>query len=120
EFDEEEYEELYGDVNISLKDIEPADKEKVNKEMNVAGQIYYIGKKKKKEKIRGLSSKWKRNSLPLNSLYSLTFKIYDCHNEVACLMLGSMTPELQRQFENYSPYGMLQELKSNFEKEAGV
>ncbi|GJX71637.1 retrotransposon protein, putative, ty1-copia subclass [Tanacetum coccineum] len=30
--------------------------------------------------------------------------IYDAHNEVACLMLGSMTPELHRQFENYSPY----------------
>ncbi|GKA81659.1 hypothetical protein Tco_0788351, partial [Tanacetum coccineum] len=47
-------------------------------------------------------------------------KIYDVHNEVACLMLGSMTPELQRQFENYSPYDMLQELKSMFEKQAGV
>ncbi|GJX81599.1 hypothetical protein Tco_0331080 [Tanacetum coccineum] len=32
EFDEEEYEELYGDVNISLKDDEPADKEKVDDE----------------------------------------------------------------------------------------
>nr|GEW05705.1 reverse transcriptase domain-containing protein [Tanacetum cinerariifolium] len=30
EFDEEEYEELYGDVNINLKDAEPADKEKGN------------------------------------------------------------------------------------------
>nr|GEW60687.1 hypothetical protein [Tanacetum cinerariifolium] len=30
EFDEEEYKELYGDVNISLKDTEPADKEKGN------------------------------------------------------------------------------------------
>ncbi|GJX64997.1 hypothetical protein Tco_0299340 [Tanacetum coccineum] len=28
EFDEEEYEELYGDVNISLTDVEPTDKEK--------------------------------------------------------------------------------------------
>nr|GEW09360.1 hypothetical protein [Tanacetum cinerariifolium] len=35
-------------------------------------------------------------------------------------MLGSMTPELHRQFENYSPYEMLQELKSMFEKQAGV
>ncbi|GKA33894.1 retrotransposon protein, putative, ty1-copia subclass [Tanacetum coccineum] len=35
-------------------------------------------------------------------------------------MLGSMTPELHRQFENYSPYDMLQELKSMFEKQAGV
>ncbi|GKA63750.1 retrotransposon protein, putative, ty1-copia subclass [Tanacetum coccineum] len=46
--------------------------------------------------------------------------IYDAYNEVACLMLGSMTPELHRQFENYSPYDMLQELKSMFEKQAGV
>ncbi|GKB36453.1 putative reverse transcriptase domain-containing protein, partial [Tanacetum coccineum] len=46
--------------------------------------------------------------------------IYDAHNEVACLMLGSMTPELHRQFENSSPYEMLQELKSMFEKQARV
>ncbi|GKC47158.1 retrovirus-related pol polyprotein from transposon TNT 1-94, partial [Tanacetum coccineum] len=46
--------------------------------------------------------------------------IYDAYNEVACLMLGSMTPELHRQFENYSPYEMLQELKYVFEKQAGV
>ncbi|GJW39185.1 hypothetical protein Tco_0065030 [Tanacetum coccineum] len=45
--------------------------------------------------------------------------LYDAYNEVACLMLGSMTPELHRQFENYSPYDMLQELKSMFEKKAG-
>nr|GEU80112.1 hypothetical protein [Tanacetum cinerariifolium] len=36
EFDEEEYEELYGDVNRSLKDVEPSGKEKVDEEMNVA------------------------------------------------------------------------------------
>ncbi|GJT02856.1 retrotransposon protein, putative, ty1-copia subclass, partial [Tanacetum coccineum] len=36
------------------------------------------------------------------------------------MMLGSMTPELHRQFENYSPYDMLQELKSMFEKQAEV
>nr|GEX76145.1 hypothetical protein [Tanacetum cinerariifolium] len=42
--------------------------------------------------------------------------LYDAYNEVACLMLGSMTPELHRIFENYSPYEMLQELKSMFEK----
>nr|GEY00229.1 hypothetical protein [Tanacetum cinerariifolium] len=35
--------------------------------------------------------------------------VYDAHNEVACLMFGSMTPELHRQFENYAPYEMLQE-----------
>ncbi|GJU40072.1 retrotransposon protein, putative, ty1-copia subclass [Tanacetum coccineum] len=46
--------------------------------------------------------------------------VYDAHNEFACLMLGSMTPELRRQFENSSPYEMLQELKLMFEKQAGV
>ncbi|GJX09298.1 hypothetical protein Tco_0199157 [Tanacetum coccineum] len=35
-------------------------------------------------------------------------------------MLGSMTPELHGQFENYSHYEMLQELKSMFEKQARV
>ncbi|GJR66373.1 hypothetical protein Tco_0012438 [Tanacetum coccineum] len=45
---------------------------------------------------------------------------YDAHNEVACLILGSMTPELQRQLENSSPYEMLQELKFMFEKQVGV
>ncbi|GKA08532.1 retrotransposon protein, putative, ty1-copia subclass [Tanacetum coccineum] len=46
--------------------------------------------------------------------------IYDAYNEVACLMLGSMTLELHRQFKNYSPYEMLQELKSMFEKQDGM
>nr|GFB40732.1 hypothetical protein [Tanacetum cinerariifolium] len=36
---------------------------------------------------------------------------YNAHNEVACLMLRSMTPELHRQFKNYSPYEMLQKLR---------
>ncbi|GKB89818.1 hypothetical protein Tco_0962090, partial [Tanacetum coccineum] len=46
--------------------------------------------------------------------------VYDAYNETACLMLGSMTPELHRQFENYPPYEMLKELKSMFEKQARV
>ncbi|GJS62405.1 retrovirus-related pol polyprotein from transposon TNT 1-94 [Tanacetum coccineum] len=46
--------------------------------------------------------------------------VFDAHNEVACLMLESMTPKLHRQFENSSPYEMLQELKSIFGKQAGV
>ncbi|GJR01658.1 retrotransposon protein, putative, ty1-copia subclass [Tanacetum coccineum] len=41
--------------------------------------------------------------------------IYDAYNEVACLILGSMTPELHRQFENSSPYDMIKELKAMFE-----
>ncbi|GKA15896.1 hypothetical protein Tco_0695643 [Tanacetum coccineum] len=32
---------------------------------------------------------------------------YDAQNEVACLMLGSMSPELQRTFENYKAYDMI-------------
>ncbi|GJR92977.1 retrotransposon protein, putative, ty1-copia subclass [Tanacetum coccineum] len=44
--------------------------------------------------------------------------VYDAYNEVACLILGSMTPELHRQFENSSPYDMIKELKSMFEKQA--
>ncbi|GKF37899.1 hypothetical protein Tco_0114657, partial [Tanacetum coccineum] len=33
--------------------------------------------------------------------------LYDAHTEIACLMLGSMTPELHRQFEiNYNMHNM--------------
>ncbi|GJR39546.1 retrotransposon protein, putative, ty1-copia subclass [Tanacetum coccineum] len=46
--------------------------------------------------------------------------LYDAHTEIACLMLGSMTPELLRQFELYYPLDMIQELRSMFEKQAGV
>ncbi|GKA12917.1 retrotransposon protein, putative, ty1-copia subclass [Tanacetum coccineum] len=46
--------------------------------------------------------------------------VYDAHNDVACLMLGSMTPGLHGQLENSSPYEMLQELKSIFDKQTGV
>nr|GEU65069.1 hypothetical protein [Tanacetum cinerariifolium] len=44
--------------------------------------------------------------------------IYDAYNEVACLILGSMTPELHRQFENSSPYDMIKEIKFMFKKQA--
>ncbi|GJV50511.1 zinc finger, CCHC-type containing protein [Tanacetum coccineum] len=46
--------------------------------------------------------------------------LYDAHTEIACLMLGSMTHELHRQFELHYPYDMIQELRSMFEKQAGV
>nr|GEU98133.1 retrotransposon protein, putative, Ty1-copia subclass [Tanacetum cinerariifolium] len=46
--------------------------------------------------------------------------VYDANNEVDCLMLGSITLELHGQLENSSPYEMLHELKSMFEKQAGV
>ncbi|GKD14018.1 hypothetical protein Tco_1198425 [Tanacetum coccineum] len=46
--------------------------------------------------------------------------VYNAYNKVACLILGSMTPELHRKFEKSSPYDMINELKSMFEKQAGV
>ncbi|GKC63996.1 hypothetical protein Tco_1096594, partial [Tanacetum coccineum] len=46
--------------------------------------------------------------------------LYDAHTEIACLMLGSMIPELYRQFKLYYPFDMIQELRSMFEKQAGV
>ncbi|GKG21095.1 hypothetical protein Tco_0383690, partial [Tanacetum coccineum] len=33
--------------------------------------------------------------------------LYDAHTDIACLMLGSMTPELHRQFELHYPYDMV-------------
>ncbi|GJY44633.1 zinc finger, CCHC-type containing protein [Tanacetum coccineum] len=39
-------------------------------------------------------------------------------NEVACLMLGSMSPELQRTLKNYKAYDMIQDLKIMFEEQA--
>ncbi|GJX14100.1 retrotransposon protein, putative, ty1-copia subclass [Tanacetum coccineum] len=42
----------------------------------------------------------------------------DAQNEVACLMLGSMSPELQMALENYKAYDMIQELKTMFEEQA--
>ncbi|GKD07920.1 retrotransposon protein, putative, ty1-copia subclass [Tanacetum coccineum] len=36
--------------------------------------------------------------------------LYDAHTEIACLMLGSMTPELHRQFELHYPYDTVKEL----------
>ncbi|GKB27409.1 putative ribonuclease H-like domain-containing protein [Tanacetum coccineum] len=44
--------------------------------------------------------------------------LYDTQNEVACLMLGSMSPELQRALENYKAYDMIQELKTMLEEQA--
>ncbi|GKB71195.1 zinc finger, CCHC-type containing protein, partial [Tanacetum coccineum] len=44
--------------------------------------------------------------------------LYDSQNEVACLMLGSISPELQRALENYKAYDMIQELKTMFKEQA--
>ncbi|GKD71356.1 hypothetical protein Tco_1325446 [Tanacetum coccineum] len=44
--------------------------------------------------------------------------LFDAQNEVTCLMLGSMSPELQRALENYKAYDMIQELKTMFKEQA--
>ncbi|GKC40081.1 zinc finger, CCHC-type containing protein [Tanacetum coccineum] len=44
--------------------------------------------------------------------------LYDAKNEVAYLMLGSMSPDLQRALKNYKAYDMIQELKTMFEEQA--
>ncbi|GKA64947.1 retrotransposon protein, putative, ty1-copia subclass [Tanacetum coccineum] len=44
--------------------------------------------------------------------------LYDAQSEVACIMLGSMYPDLQRALENYKAYNMIQELKTMFEEQA--
>nr|GEX16661.1 zinc finger, CCHC-type [Tanacetum cinerariifolium] len=45
---------------------------------------------------------------------------YKKHNDVAFLMLGKMSPSLQKQFESYPPQLMLAELKKMFEKPQAV
>ncbi|GKC93552.1 hypothetical protein Tco_1158994 [Tanacetum coccineum] len=46
------------------------------------------------------------------------YNAYNAQNEVACLMLGSMSPELQRALENYKAYDMIHELKTMFKEHA--
>ncbi|GJS76850.1 retrotransposon protein, putative, ty1-copia subclass [Tanacetum coccineum] len=58
--------------------------------------------------------------MPRPNIVAQWTALYDAHTEIACLMLGSMTPELHRQFELHYPYDMIQELRSMFEKQAGV
>ncbi|GJX04775.1 hypothetical protein Tco_0190691 [Tanacetum coccineum] len=56
-------------------------------------------------------------ALPIDSTAQVLAQwnaVYDAHNEVSCLMLGSTTPELHGQLKNSLPYEMLQELKSMF------
>nr|GEX47442.1 hypothetical protein [Tanacetum cinerariifolium] len=45
---------------------------------------------------------------------------YKKHNDVACLMLGKMSPGFQKLFESYPPQLMLAELKKIFEKPQAV
>ncbi|GJY59151.1 hypothetical protein Tco_0459043, partial [Tanacetum coccineum] len=44
--------------------------------------------------------------------------LFDAQNEVACLMLHSMSLDLQRSLENYKAYDMIQEIKTMFEERA--
>ncbi|GJV75125.1 putative retrotransposon protein [Tanacetum coccineum] len=44
--------------------------------------------------------------------------LFDVQNEVACLMLGTMSPDLQSALENYKAYDMIQELKTMLEAQA--
>nr|GEY34570.1 hypothetical protein [Tanacetum cinerariifolium] len=53
------------------------------------------------------------------ALAELTTK-YDRHNEVSCLMLGSMTPRLYQQFGHKTPLEMYNELYQMYEKPLGV
>ncbi|GJT82251.1 retrotransposon protein, putative, ty1-copia subclass [Tanacetum coccineum] len=46
--------------------------------------------------------------------------LFDRHNEVACLMLGTMSPKLYQQFENKSPQEMITELQKMYGKPSGV
>ncbi|GJW85146.1 hypothetical protein Tco_0158291 [Tanacetum coccineum] len=45
---------------------------------------------------------------------------YKIHSDVACLMLGRMSPALQRKFELYFSQAMLDELKRMFEKPKAI
>ncbi|GJT27674.1 putative reverse transcriptase domain-containing protein [Tanacetum coccineum] len=44
--------------------------------------------------------------------------LFDAKNKVACLMITSMSPELQKTLENYKAYDMILELKNMFEEQA--
>jgi hypothetical protein len=45
---------------------------------------------------------------------------YKTHIDVACLMLGAMSPALQRQFESHFPMNMIDELRKLYEKPTNV
>ncbi|GJU71274.1 zinc finger, CCHC-type containing protein [Tanacetum coccineum] len=46
------------------------------------------------------------------------YETVNLQQEVACLMLSSMSPDLQRTLEKYNAYDMLKELKTMFEEQA--
>ena len=45
-------------------------------------------------------------------------KVVDESNEISCLMLACMEPDLQQQFENVEAYDMIENLKSMFQMQA--
>ena len=45
-------------------------------------------------------------------------KLVDESNEISCLMLASMEPDLQQQFENIEAFDMIESLKSMFQVQA--
>ena len=47
-------------------------------------------------------------------------KLRDEATEVSCLMLVSMTPDLQRRLEEWSAYEMIHELKALYQEQARV
>nr|GEZ36952.1 hypothetical protein [Tanacetum cinerariifolium] len=55
---------------------------------------------------------------PTDSKYLCSGMRFDAHNEVACLMLQNMTLELHKQLKIFSPYEMIHDLKSMFDKQA--
>nr|GFB50293.1 hypothetical protein [Tanacetum cinerariifolium] len=65
---------------------------------------------------------------PAVEIYDLVDVLHSCrqspeykkHSNVACIMLGKMSPALQRQFENYPLQNMLAELRKMFEKPPAV
>ncbi|GJR43035.1 hypothetical protein Tco_1311138 [Tanacetum coccineum] len=46
------------------------------------------------------------------------YELVNAQQEVACHMLASMSPYLQKTLENYNAYGMLLELKTIFKEQA--
>ncbi|GKB72268.1 zinc finger, CCHC-type containing protein, partial [Tanacetum coccineum] len=46
------------------------------------------------------------------------YETVNLEQEVACLMLSSMSPDLQRTLEKYNAYDMMKELKTMFEEQA--
>ncbi|GKA14487.1 cysteine-rich receptor-like protein kinase 26 [Tanacetum coccineum] len=57
---------------------------------------------------------------PLQDVLNVHAEWVKTSKEIACLMLESMTPELQKNMEHFGAYDMLQELKTMFSQQAGT